>query len=160
MFSEIDYKPVIILRYLDACKADGTDPDLNIKDLHQQTPEVTLKKTKKRKAASEGPSQQTPKKRGNLSSVNVLNSSVVPTFIPTPASFEISIPIPIIDDTEPEFDPSESLTLRRSRAKPHNPKPTTTTEPEFEKVLSEIDQHSSAPHTENPNPQPETPHSP
>ena len=42
IFSEIDSKPVIVLRYLDACKADGTDPDLNIKDLHQQTPEVTL----------------------------------------------------------------------------------------------------------------------
>ncbi|CAI8593750.1 unnamed protein product [Vicia faba] len=158
MFSEIDSKLVIVLRYLDACKADGTDPDLNIKDLHQQTPEVTLKKTKKRKVVSEGSSQQTPKKRGILSSVNVLNSSAVPTFIPTPASFEI--PIPTIDDTEPEFDPSESLTLRRSRAKPHNPKPTTSTEPELEKVPSEKDQHSSAPHTENQNPQPETPLSP
>ena len=33
MFSEIDSKPEIIVRYLDACKADGTTPDLNIQDL-------------------------------------------------------------------------------------------------------------------------------
>ena len=33
MFSEIDFKPEIIVRYLDACKADGTTQDLNIQDL-------------------------------------------------------------------------------------------------------------------------------
>ena len=44
LFSEIESKPEVILRYLDACKADGTDPKLNIRDLHQPQPEVTLKK--------------------------------------------------------------------------------------------------------------------
>ena len=33
LFSEIDSKPDIIVRYLDACKADGTAPDLNIQYL-------------------------------------------------------------------------------------------------------------------------------
>ena len=30
LFSEIDSKPEIIVRYLEACKADGTAPEINI----------------------------------------------------------------------------------------------------------------------------------
>ena len=56
MFSEIDSEPQIILRYLDACKADGTTPNLNIQDLQQKAPEVVLKKSKKRKAVTKGSS--------------------------------------------------------------------------------------------------------
>ena len=84
LFSEIDSKPDIIVRYLDACKADGTAPDLNFQDLQHKAPEVVLKKTKKRKAVAEGSSQRTPKKRGNPSSVTVLNSISVSTSIPIP----------------------------------------------------------------------------
>ena len=56
LFLEIDSKPKIILRYLDACKTDGTSPNLNIQDLQQKAPEVVLKKTKKRKVVAEGSS--------------------------------------------------------------------------------------------------------
>ena len=99
LFSEIESKPEVILRYLDAYKADGTDPKLNIRDLHQPQPEVTLKKTKKRKAPSEGSSQQTPKKRGISSAAPVSNSFTIPTSIPPQTSHRISIPIPTIDET-------------------------------------------------------------
>ena len=44
LFSEIDSKPEIIVRYLEACKADGTAPEINIQDLHKAAPEVVLKK--------------------------------------------------------------------------------------------------------------------
>ena len=77
LFSDIDSKPEIIVRYLDASKEDGIAPEINIQDLHKAAPEVALKKTKKRKAAAEGPSQRTPKaakKKGNPSSVPVLES--------------------------------------------------------------------------------------
>ena len=131
---------------------------MNIKDLHQPQPEVTLKKTKKRKATSEGTSQQTPKKRGNLSAASVLNTSAIPTSIPTPASHEIPIPIPTIDETEPEDDPSEALTLRRPCTK--HPKQTTSTTSELDKVLSDIDQRVSDHLSNNPNTEPEISHSP
>ncbi|CAI8614511.1 unnamed protein product [Vicia faba] len=157
LFSEIESKPEVVLRYLDACKADGTDPNLIIKALHQPQQEVTLKKTKKRKAPSEGSSQQTPKKRGNLSAASVLNSSTIPASIPPQTSHRISIPIPTIDETVPEDDPSEALKLRRPRTK--HPKPTISTTSAIDKVLSDIDQHTSdQPNSEPqivPPPQPE-----
>ena len=130
MFSEIDSKPQIILRYLDACKADGTAPNLNIQDLQQKAPEVVLKKSKKRKTAPEGSSQQTPKKRDNPVSVSVLNSTIVSTSIPTPIPTPSDIPTPqTFEDFDTDLDPSESLTLRRSRSKPQDPNTATIPEP-------------------------------
>ena len=59
--SETDASPEIIVRYLEACKEGGTIPEINIQDLHKQSPEVVLKKSRKRKTAGEGSSQRTPK---------------------------------------------------------------------------------------------------
>ena len=72
---EIDASPEIVVRYLEACKEDGTAPELNIRDLHKQAPDVVLKNSRKRKAAREGSSQRTPKaakKKGNTSFVSVV----------------------------------------------------------------------------------------
>ena len=155
MFSEIDSKPEIILRYLDASKADGTSPDLNIQDLQQKAPEVVLKKNKKRKAAAEGSSQRTPKaakKRGNPSSVTVLDSVSVSTSVPIPTQSEIPTP-QTFDDFDIGFDPSETLTLRGTHSLPINPN-IETTQPKLAKVLLDIetfDQHISAPIPVNPN---------
>ena len=171
MFSEIDSQPEIIVRYLDACKADGTAPDLNIQDLQQAAPEVLLKKNKKRKAAAEGSSQRTPKaakKKGNPSSVTVLESITISTSEPIPTQSEIPTP-QTFDDFDIGFDPSETLSLRETHSLPINPN-TETTQPELAKVLSDIesfDQNIFAPTPENPNsetttedPQPDIPLSP
>ena len=79
-----------------------------------------LKKTKKRKVVAEGSSQQTPKKRGNTFSITVLDSIVVSTSIPIPTQSENPTP-QTFDDFDIDFDPSESLTLRRSCSQPQNP---------------------------------------
>ena len=53
LFSEIVASPEIIVRYLEACKADGTILEINIQDLHKPALEVVLKESKKRKATGE-----------------------------------------------------------------------------------------------------------
>ncbi|KAL5075944.1 hypothetical protein RYX36_014928 [Vicia faba] len=45
LFSQMDATPEIIVRYLEACKMDGTNTELNIRDLRQQAPDVVLKKS-------------------------------------------------------------------------------------------------------------------
>ena len=47
-------------RYLDACKRDRTNLEVNICDLRQQPLEVSSIKSRKRKAAGEGTYQKTP----------------------------------------------------------------------------------------------------
>ena len=44
LFSEIDASPEIIVRYLEACKEDGTIPEINICYLHKAALEVVLRK--------------------------------------------------------------------------------------------------------------------
>ncbi|KAL5078627.1 hypothetical protein RYX36_007048 [Vicia faba] len=61
LLSQINASPEIMVRYLEACKMDGTNPGLNIRDLHQQAPEVVLKKSRKRIAVGERSSQKIPK---------------------------------------------------------------------------------------------------
>ena len=82
LFSEIDSNLEVIIRYLEACKADGTALEINIQDLHKAAPEVALKKSKKRKEAGEGSSQKAPKAiktKGNPSSVSFIESITVTT---------------------------------------------------------------------------------
>ncbi|MDN4642353.1 hypothetical protein QCD70_19080, partial [Agreia sp. PsM10] len=78
--------------------------------------------------------------------------STIPASIPPPTSHRISIPIPTIDETKPEDDPSEALKLRRPRTK--HTKPTISTTSAIDKVLSDIDQHTSD-HSSNPNSEPQ-----
>ena len=82
LFYEMDASPEIVVRYLEACKEDGTIPELNLCDLHKPASDVVLKKSRKRKAAGEGSSQRTTKavkKKGNTSFVSVVESIVFPT---------------------------------------------------------------------------------
>ena len=68
LFSQTDASPEIIVRYLKACKMDGTNPEVNIRDLRQWAPEIVLKKSRKSKVAGEGSSEKVPKaakKKGN-----------------------------------------------------------------------------------------------
>ena len=59
-FSEMESHPDMFAKYPDSPKEEVAGSKLKIKDLSQPQPEVTQKKTKKRKA--EGSSHQTPKK--------------------------------------------------------------------------------------------------
>ena len=43
LFSQTDASPEIIIRYLDACKWDGADPEVNISDLRQQPLKISEK---------------------------------------------------------------------------------------------------------------------
>ena len=93
---------------MDACKADGTAPEINIQDFHKAAPEVVFKKTKKRKAAAEGPSQRTPKaskKKGNPSSIIVIESINVSTSEAMPSQPENPSP-QTFEDFDIGFDPS------------------------------------------------------
>ena len=88
LFSQIDASPEILVRYLEASKMDGTNPELNICDLRQRAPEVILKKSRKRKAAGEGSSQKVPKaskKKGIPSFIYVVESVILSTY-ETPSS--------------------------------------------------------------------------
>ena len=132
-----------------------------------------LKKSKKRKAAGEGPSQRTPKaakKKGNPSSVSVIESITVSTSEAMPSQPENSSP-QTFEDFDIDFDPS--VTLGNFLNEPHSPTQNPNPEhhqPELAKVLSDIelfDQDFSSPIPENPNtqqppeiPQPEIPQSP
>ena len=75
LFTQADSSPEIVLGYLEACKSDGTIPDVNILNLRQQPLEFAPRKSRKRKVVGEGTSQKTPKaakKKGNPSFVSVI----------------------------------------------------------------------------------------
>ena len=77
LFTQIDASLEIIFKYLDACKRDGKNPEVNICDLRQQTLEIAPRKLRKSKAAAEGTSQKIPKaskKKGNPSFISVIES--------------------------------------------------------------------------------------
>ncbi|KAL5074103.1 hypothetical protein RYX36_013087, partial [Vicia faba] len=61
LFTQVDSSPEIVLRYLEACKSDGTILDVNILDLRQQPLGVSTRKSRKRKDVGEGTSQKPPK---------------------------------------------------------------------------------------------------
>ena len=61
---------------------DGTNPEVNIRDLRQQAPEVILKKSRKRKSVGQGSSQKVPKaakKKGNSSFIFIVESILLST---------------------------------------------------------------------------------
>ena len=141
--------------YLDTCKRDETNPDVNIRDLRQQPLKVSPRKSRKRKAVAEGTSHKTPKdakKKGNPSFVSIIESVLLstsknpsspkPTKDPSPQTF---------DDFDIDFD--TSLSLDNLLNNPHTTH-LDQNQPELAQVLSDIDQFDSlfeAPHTENPN---------
>ena len=165
LFSEIDASLEIIVRYLEACKADGTIPKINIQDLHKPAPEVVLKKSKRRKAVGEGSSQRTPKpakKKGNTYFVYVVESIVFPTSKIVPPQPTENLSPQTFEDFDIEFDPS--VTLGNLLNEPHSPNPHPKQhQPELARVLSDIelfDQDFSSPVPKNPNTQFQQPKNP
>ena len=101
-----------MVRYLEACKEDGTIPELNIHDLHKPAPDVVLKKSRKRKVAEEGSSQRAPKaakKKGNTSFVSIVESIVYPTSETIPSQQTEDTSPQNFEDFDIEFDPSITL---------------------------------------------------
>ena len=97
LFSEIDVSPEIIVRYLEACKADGTIPKPTFKICTSQL------------------------QKGNPSFVSVVKSIAIPTSETIPPQ-PIKNPSPqTFEDFDIEFDPS--VTLGNFMNEPHSPNP-------------------------------------